>query len=62
MTLGLIIEEGLEWEVLDAVLDGVAAAAREANVQVVAGDTKVVPRGAADRLFLNSCGVGACVG
>jgi hydrogenase expression/formation protein HypE len=58
MTLGLIIEEGLEWEVLDAVLDGVAAAAREANVKVVAGDTKVVPRGAADRLFLNSCGVG----
>jgi len=58
ISLSLIIEEGLGLPVLDSVLQSIAAAAREANVTVVTGDTKVVPRGAADRLFINTSGVG----
>ncbi|MCY2976773.1 MAG: hydrogenase expression/formation protein HypE [Planctomycetota bacterium] len=58
ITLGLIIEEGLPFEILDRILQSVAKAARECGVAVVAGDTKVVPRGAADKLFINTTGVG----
>ena len=58
ITLSLILEEGLALEVLDRVLQSVAGVARECGVSVVAGDTKVVPRGAADKLFINTTGVG----
>ena len=58
LSLALIIEEGLELDVLTRVMQSVAAAARDVNVPVVCGDTKVVPRGAADRLFINTTGVG----
>lgn len=58
LTLGLILEEGLLLETLRRVLESVASAARVCGVCVVTGDTKVVPRGAADGLFLNTTGVG----
>ena len=58
LTLGMIIEEGLEVAVLRRVIQSVAEAARACGVPVVTGDTKVVPRGAADRLFLHTTGVG----
>jgi hydrogenase expression/formation protein HypE len=58
ISLALILEEGLEMAVLERVLASVAAAARRAGVLVVAGDTKVVPRGAADKLFINTTGIG----
>lgn len=58
LTLGLIIEEGLPLETLRGVVQSVGAAARACGVLVVAGDTKVVPRGAADGLFLTTAGVG----
>ncbi len=58
ITLSLIIEEGLPLDQLDQILRSIAAAAKECNVSVVAGDTKVVPRGAADKLFINTAGVG----
>lgn len=58
LTLALILEEGLPLAVLDQVLASVAAAARRCEVTIVAGDTKVVPRGAADGLFINTTGVG----
>ena len=61
ITTSLIIEEGLPIGVLEKVLDGAALAAREAGVEVVAGDTKVVPRGAADGLFINTSGIGEVV-
>ena len=61
ISLALIIEEGLPIELLQRVMDSVAAAARRAAVQVVTGDTKVVPRGAADQLFVNTAGVGQLV-
>jgi hydrogenase expression/formation protein HypE len=61
LSLSLILEEGLEVSVLADVLSSVAAAARRAGVFVVTGDTKVVPRGAADQLFINTTGVGEFV-
>jgi len=59
LSLGLIIEEGLPLAVLERVADSLATAAKKAGVMVVTGDTKVVPRGAADKLFINTAGVGS---
>ncbi|MEV7389755.1 hydrogenase expression/formation protein HypE [Streptomyces sp. NPDC091215] len=58
LTLSLIVEEGLPLAELGAVMDSLGKAAREVGVPVVTGDTKVVGRGAADRLFVNTTGVG----
>jgi hydrogenase expression/formation protein HypE len=58
ITWALILEEGLPGDLLDTIVRGAAAAAREAGVLVVAGDTKVVPRGKADRVFVAASGVG----
>jgi hydrogenase expression/formation protein HypE len=61
ISLALVIEEGLPFSMLDSVVSSIAAAAQRAGVQVVTGDTKVVPRGAADKLFINTTGVGELV-
>ncbi|MEX2092568.1 MAG: hydrogenase expression/formation protein HypE [Pirellulales bacterium] len=61
ISLSLILEEGLELRTLDAVLASIAVAALEAGVIVVTGDTKVVPRGAVDGLFINTAGIGRMV-
>ena len=58
LSAGFIIEEGLPVTVLERILSSMQTAAREANVRVVTGDTKVVPHGAADKLFINTAGVG----
>ncbi len=58
LTAGFILEEGLEMEVLDRVAASMQTAAQEAGVQIVAGDTKVVERGKADGLYINTTGVG----
>lgn len=58
ISLAFIIEEGLEIGVLGRVLTSIAAAAERVGVHVVTGDTKVVPRGTADKLFVNTTGVG----
>jgi hydrogenase expression/formation protein HypE len=58
LSCGLIIEEGFPVADLQRVLASMAATAREAGVAVVTGDTKVVNRGAADKLFINTAGVG----
>ena len=58
LTAGFILEEGLEVALLERVLASMQAAAEEAGVQVVAGDTKVVQRGKADGLYINTAGVG----
>jgi hydrogenase expression/formation protein HypE len=61
ISLALVIEEGLPLATLDSIVSSIAAAAQRAGVQVVTGDTKVVPRGAADRLFINTTGVGKLI-
>lgn len=58
LTLSLIIEDGLPMTVLRDLLQRVAAASKACDVIVAAGDTKVVPTGAADGIFINTCGVG----
>jgi hydrogenase expression/formation protein HypE len=58
ISLSFIIEEGFTFEAFDRVLDSVALAAREAAVSVVTGDTKVVERGKADGIFINTSGIG----
>lgn len=58
LTCAVIIEEGLAVEKLRAVARTMAATAREAGVRIVTGDTKVVERGACDKLFINTAGVG----
>jgi hydrogenase expression/formation protein HypE len=58
LSLNAFIEEGLEIALLDRVVHDLAAAARHAGVAVVAGDTKVVPRGEGGGLYLATTGVG----
>jgi len=58
LTVSMILEEGLDAEVLRAEVAAIAAAAAAAGVEVVAGDTKVVERGAADGMYLCTAGVG----
>ena len=58
LSCGLIIEEGLPTTELERVLASMSALAKQCGVQVVTGDTKVVNRGAADKLFINTAGIG----
>lgn len=58
LTLGLILEEGLPLDDLKKIVDSVAEASLEAGVKIVTGDTKVVPKGHADRIFINTSGIG----
>ena len=58
LTAGFILEEGVEFELLDRVVASMRIAAAEAGVSIIAGDTKVVQRGKADGLYINTTGVG----
>lgn len=58
LSLSLILEEGLSFRELDTILESIAQAAAMSQVEVVTGDTKVVPRGAVDRIFINTSGIG----
>jgi hydrogenase expression/formation protein HypE len=58
LSLALVLEEGLDSEVLRAEVQAIAAAADAAGVQVVTGDTKVVERGHADGMYICTSGVG----
>ncbi len=58
LSVALILEEGLETAILRKVLSSLAKAAEEARVKVICGDTKVVPRGKGDKIFINTSGLG----
>lgn len=58
LSVGLILEEGLDMAILRRVVASMADAAKAAGVPIVTGDTKVVHRGKADQLFINTSGVG----
>jgi len=58
LSAGFVLEEGLPLDVLDRVVQAMAEAARAAGVLLIAGDTKVVERGKADGIFINTTGVG----
>lgn len=58
LSMTLVLEEGLPFDVLRRVLESAAAAAAACGVRIVTGDTKVVAKGEADTLFLTTSGVG----
>jgi hydrogenase expression/formation protein HypE len=58
LSAGFVLEEGLPLDVLDRIVRAMADAARAAGVQVITGDTKVVERGKADGIFINTTGIG----
>jgi len=58
LTAGFILEEGFPMDSLIMIIDSMAEACQEANVQIVAGDTKVVEKGKADGVFINTAGFG----
>ena len=58
LTCAFVLEEGLSFEVLQRTVASMNAAAREAGVYIAAGDTKVVQKGGADKLFINTSGIG----
>ncbi|GAB98128.1 hydrogenase expression/formation protein HypE [Kineosphaera limosa] len=58
ISAGFVIEEGLPMETLRALVQDMANAAVAAGVQIVTGDTKVVAKGAADQVFINTAGIG----
>ncbi len=58
LTLAMVLEEGLGAEELEAEVEAIAAAARAAEVEIVAGDTKVVERGHCDSMYLTTTGMG----
>ncbi|KFX06638.1 carbamoyl dehydratase HypE [Pectobacterium betavasculorum] len=59
LSCGFILEEGLSLEMLETIVRSMAQTAQEAGLDIVTGDTKVVPRGAADKIFINTAGIGA---
>lgn len=58
LTLSLIVEEGLEFSVLERYMESAARTAREGKIRLIAGDTKVVPHGAADKIYITTCAIG----
>lgn len=58
LSVGFILEEGLPLEWLGRIVDSMAAAAKNAGVQLITGDTKVVDKGHGDGIFINTSGVG----
>ena len=58
LSLALIIETGFEFELLEKILDSISRAAKENDVNIVTGDTKTVEAGAADKIFINTAGIG----
>lgn len=58
LSCGFILEEGFPLEQLKQVISEMANCAKKAGIQIVTGDTKVVPKGAADKIFINTSGIG----
>lgn len=58
LTLALILEEGFPLDDLEQIIQSIAETVSEAGVQIICGDTKVVERGSADQIFINTTGIG----
>lgn len=58
LSCGFILEEGLALDDLQQIVSAMAQTARDAGIAIVTGDTKVVQRGAADKIFINTAGIG----
>ena len=62
ISCSLILEEGFDFESLEKVLVSMKQAADEAGVKIVTGDTKVVPNGKGDKIYINTSGIGIFTG
>ena len=58
LSLAFIIEEGMEQKLLKKIVRSIAFEARRAGVRIVTGDLKVVEKGACDKIFINTSGIG----
>lgn len=58
ISLALIIEEGLDYKILEKTVDSISITAKQAGVSIVTGDIKVVEKGACDKIFINTSGIG----
>ncbi|QCE32749.1 hydrogenase expression/formation protein HypE [Acetobacteraceae bacterium] len=58
LSCGFILEEGLPFSVLKQIVTSMAETAKKAGIEIVTGDTKVVQKGAADKIFINTAGIG----
>jgi hydrogenase expression/formation protein HypE len=58
LTSGFVIEEGTSFETLQRIVQSMREAATEAGIYIAAGDTKVVQKGGADKVFINTAGIG----
>jgi hydrogenase expression/formation protein HypE len=58
ISLGIIIEEGLDRGILEKITNSIRKAAGRAHVEIVTGDTKVVEKGSCDKIFINTSGIG----
>ncbi|MEI6124957.1 MAG: hydrogenase expression/formation protein HypE [Pseudomonadota bacterium] len=59
LSCGCILEEGFSMDALEKIITSMAEAASKAGVQIVTGDTKVVPKGSADGIYINTSGIGS---
>lgn len=58
LSSSFIIEEGFSFEALERIVESMAAELEKSGAKIVCGDTKVVPRGSVDKLFINTAGIG----
>jgi hydrogenase expression/formation protein HypE len=61
LSLALIIEEGLDYDLLEKIVDSISCHAKKAGVCFVTGDIKVVEKGSCDRIFINTSGIGRII-
>jgi len=61
LSLALIIEEGLDYKILEKIVDSISFHAKKTGVYFVTGDIKVVEKGACDKLFINTSGIGRVI-
>jgi hydrogenase expression/formation protein HypE len=61
LSLAIIIEEGLDYDTLDKIIESISYNAKKAGVLIVTGDLKVVERGACDKIFINTSGIGRII-
>jgi hydrogenase expression/formation protein HypE len=61
LSLALIVEEGLDYSLLERIVDSISSASKYSRVKVITGDIKVVQKGACDKLFINTAGIGRII-
>jgi len=61
LSLALIVEEGLDFAILEEIVDSISLNAKKSGVSFVTGDTKVVEKGACDKIFINTSGIGRSI-